>query len=54
MPGQLEEELSNDGWLIAPGDSKLIFECKAEKKWSEAIKSIGINPNFLSSVAGKC
>ena len=52
--GQLEEELLNDGWLVAPGNSKLIFECKAEKKWSEAIKSIGINPNFLSSVHGKC
>ena len=54
MPGQLEEELSNDGWLIAPGDSKLIFECKAEKKWGEAIKSIGINPDFLSLNSGKC
>ena len=54
MPGQLEEELSNDGWLIAPGDSKLIFECKAEKKWVEAIKSIGINPNFLNLNSGKC
>jgi len=52
--GQLEDELLNEGWLVAPGNSKLIFECKAEKKWSEAIKSIGINPNFLSSVAGKC
>ena len=52
--GQLEEELLNDGWLVAPGSSKLIFECKAEKKWSEAMKSIGINPNFLSSNSGKC
>ena len=54
LPGQLEEELSNDGWLVAPGNSKLIFECKAEKKWSEAIKSIGINPDFLSLNSGKC
>ena len=54
LAGQLEDELSHDGWLVAPGNSKLIFECKAEKKWSEAIKSIGINPNFLSSAPGKC
>ena len=54
LAGQLEEELLNDGWLVAPGNSKLIFECKAEKKWSEAIKSMGINPNFLSSTHGKC
>ena len=52
--GQLEEELLNDGWLVAPGNSKLIFECKAEKKWGEAIKSIGINPDFLSLNSGKC
>ena len=54
LPGQLEEELSNDGWLVAPGNSKLIFECKTEKKWNEAMKSIGINPNFLSLNSGKC
>ena len=54
LPGQLEEELSNDGWLVAPGNSKLIFECKAEKKWSEAIKSIGVNPGFLNLNSGKC
>ena len=52
--GQLEKELTNDGWLIAPGNSSLIFECKTERKWSQAIKSIGINPDFLSSNAGKC
>ena len=52
--GQLEKELSNDGWLVAQGNSKLIFECKAEKKWSEAMKSIGINPDFLSLNSGKC
>ena len=52
--GQLEEELTQDGWLVAPGDSNLIFECKAEKKWEEAIKSIGINPDFLNSSSGKC
>ena len=54
LAGQLEDELSNNGWLIAPGNSELIFECKAEKKWREAIKSIGINPDFLSSNSGKC
>ena len=52
--GQLEKELTNDGWLVAPGDSKLIFECKAEKKWTKAIKSIGINPDFLSANSGEC
>ena len=52
--GQLEKELTNNGWLVAPGNSKLIFECEVEKKWVTALKSIGINPNFLNSNSGKC
>ena len=52
--GQLEEELTNDGWLIAPGNSSLIFECEIKNKWKEAMKSIGINPNFLNSKSGSC
>ena len=54
FPGQLEKELSSDGWLVAPGNPKLIFECKIEKRWSEAIKSIGINPDFLTANSGRC
>ena len=52
--GQLEKELSNNGWLIAPGNSNLIFECDIKNKWNEAMKSIGINPNFLNSKSGSC
>lgn len=54
MSGQLEFEISNDGWLVAPGDPKLIFECEINKRWSEAIKSIGINPNFINTKSGNC
>tara|TARA_Y100000590_G_scaffold403760_1_gene490716 strand:- start:7035 stop:7601 length:567 start_codon:yes stop_codon:yes gene_type:complete len=54
ISGQLENELLNDGWLVAPGDSKLIFECDIKNKWNVAIKSLGINPNFLTLNSGKC
>jgi len=54
ISGQLETEISNNGWLVAPGDSKLIFECKIEDRWNKAIKSIGVDPNFLDFKSGNC
>ena len=53
-PGQLESEISDNGWLVAPGDPKIIFECKIEEKWNKAIKSIGVNPGLLNRESGNC
>ena len=54
VPGQLESEISQNGWLVAPGNSELIFECKIEERWKQAIKSIGFDPNLLNSESGNC
>jgi len=54
IPGQLESEISQNGWLVTSGNPELIFECKIEERWSQAIKSIGINPDLLSSESGNC
>ena len=53
-PGQLESEISKNGWLVAPGNPELIFKCKIEERWNKAFKSIGINPNLLNSESGNC
>ena len=53
-PGQLESEISKNGWLVAPGNPELIFKCRIEERWNKAIKSIGINPNLLNSESGNC
>ncbi|MDW3224957.1 MAG: YqgE/AlgH family protein [Paracoccaceae bacterium] len=51
-PGQLENEIVNNGWLTATATPDLVFETAATDKWSEAIKSLGIDPLGLSATAG--
>lgn len=52
-PGQLEAEIAQNGWLTAEATVKLIFETPTQKKWSRAIKSLGIDPLGLSAAAGR-
>lgn len=50
--GQLEAEISANGWLFGDVDEDLIFRADAATKWSDAIKSMGIDPLLLSAEAG--
>ena len=54
IEGQLELEISNNGWFVAPGNAKLIFDCRIEDRWYKAIKSMGFDPNFLNIETGNC
>ncbi len=51
-PGQLEEELSENGWLHCPANSKLVFETAAESKYETAFKTLGIDRGFLVNQTG--
>ena len=51
-PGQLEEEIAQNGWLIAPARSDILFGRANEHKWTAALKQLGIDPLLLSSEAG--
>ncbi|MEW6585567.1 MAG: YqgE/AlgH family protein [Nitrospirota bacterium] len=42
-PGQLEEELMADSWLVAPADSKIIFDTAVNERWKAAAGSIGVD-----------
>jgi len=46
-PGQLEREIEENSWLIAPLDSDIIFEVPAPDRWAAALRSIGIEPGTL-------
>jgi putative transcriptional regulator len=46
-PGQLEQEIEENSWVIAPLDTSIIFEVPAEDRWSTALRSIGIDPGTL-------
>ena len=50
--GQLEAELSDNGWLHCPANADLIFNTKTEKKYRKAIKTLGIDPAHLVSETG--
>ncbi len=51
-PGQLEDEMQNNGWLTCPADAALIFETPLEERYGMAMRKIGIDPGFLSADAG--
>lgn len=46
-PGQLDAELEESAWLIAPVDLDLIFEIPAAASWEMAIRRLGADPHLL-------
>ena len=52
--GQLEQELSENSWLTAPADSKIIFETPIEQRAKAAASSIGVDLALIAPVAGNC
>ena len=52
-PGQLEDEILENGWLTVDADPELVFSPDNPRKWETALRSIGIDPITLSSSAGR-
>ena len=51
-PGQLENEITENGWLNCDADSELIFGADTGAKYEQAMRKIGIELGKLSSEAG--
>jgi len=51
-PGQLEQEIQQNGWLHCDADAELIFGNDVEHKYERALRKIGIDLGMLSSEAG--
>lgn len=51
-PGQLEEEISRNGWLTVGADTRVLFDLPIEERYTAAIKLLGIDPLMLASEAG--
>jgi len=51
-PGQLENELQQNGWLHCSPDPELIFGADVAAKYDRAMQKIGIRPGMLSSDVG--
>lgn len=51
-PGQLENEMQQNGWLHCAADSDLIFGPNIESKYFRALRKLGVDFGMLSSEAG--
>jgi putative transcriptional regulator len=51
-PGELENEIQENGWLQCTADSDLIFGTDNDGKYDKALKKLGIDLGMLSSEAG--
>ncbi|MDP5307086.1 YqgE/AlgH family protein [Paracoccus spongiarum] len=52
-PGQLEDEMLQNGWLTGEGADDLIFGTDNDAKWPAALRAQGIDPSLLSAAAGR-
>lgn len=51
--GQLENELHGNVWLIADLERSIVFDEAHDKKWTRAIRSLGIDPSMLTGDSGR-
>lgn len=52
-PGQLEDEITRNGWLTCDANPLLVFGTDDCRKWASALKQMGIDPVMLSGAAGR-
>lgn len=50
--GQLEEEISRNGWLNVDATPEIIFDTPIEQRYDRALSLLGIDPRMLSQEAG--
>ena len=51
-PGQLDSEVLDNGWLLAPGDAEIVFDQNDGGKWQRALRKLKVDPLLLSGAAG--
>ncbi|MFL4470262.1 YqgE/AlgH family protein [Tateyamaria armeniaca] len=51
--GQLEGEISRNGWLTVDAEADLVFGADDDAKWAAALATLGIDPLGLSGMAGR-
>lgn len=52
-PGQVEDEIARNGWLVIDASEALVFSPDDARKWEAALRSLGIDPLLLSAAAGR-
>ena len=52
QPGQLESEIMRNSWMSLSVDNSFLFDDEVSRKWSQAYKLMGFDPNSLSFQSG--
>lgn len=52
-PGQLEAELTVNGWLTLPAENSILFETPDQEKWQQAARRFGIDIALFNDQIGK-
>ena len=50
--GQLEMEIMQNSWMSLSVDTNFLFDDEVSRKWAQAYKILGVDPNNLSFKAG--
>jgi putative transcriptional regulator len=51
--GQLDAELTQHGWFHVDGDTALLFEADADRRWAQGFATAGIDPRLLAAATGR-
>ncbi|AZQ84922.1 YqgE/AlgH family protein [Colwellia sp. Arc7-635] len=51
-PGQLEEEIKANSWLLTPADDDIVFDTPIEQRWKKATEKLGFDLAHLSNEIG--
>jgi putative transcriptional regulator len=51
-PGQLESELAEGAWLLAPVSHEVVFDVEASRMWEHVLRGMGIEPATLVATRG--
>ncbi|MBP9839082.1 MAG: YqgE/AlgH family protein [Proteobacteria bacterium] len=51
---QIQEEISQDLWIVSEPDDEIIFAGDNKTKWQSALKKAGINDTLFSNHSGFC
>jgi putative transcriptional regulator len=51
-PGQLEQEIQENGWLVVTPDTDIVFGAALDQKWRAAVTKLGVDPALLSGDIG--
>lgn len=51
-PGQLEQEIADNAWLLSPVNLNILFDLPFQQRWRAAAKLVGVDIDRLSGEVG--